>query len=70
MSVTKKGQQKLPVNKKTPAPPNQTDQIMSRRAMIEKAAYHLAEQRGFIPGNDLQDWLEAERDLQSKLPPV
>ncbi len=30
------------------------------RSMIEKAAYQLAEKRGFIPGHELEDWLEAE----------
>lgn len=30
------------------------------RTMIEKAAYQLAEKRGFIPGYELDDWLEAE----------
>ena len=29
-------------------------------AMIAVAAYYLAEQRGFAPGNDLADWLHAE----------
>lgn len=30
------------------------------RPMIEEAAYHLAEKRGFIPGHELEDWQEAE----------
>ena len=28
--------------------------------MIEEAAYFLAEKRGFSPGRELDDWLEAE----------
>lgn len=32
-------------------------------AMIAEAAYYKAEKRGFYPGNDLRDWLEAKRDI-------
>jgi hypothetical protein len=31
-----------------------------RRLMIAEAAYYCAEQRGFEPGHELEDWLEAE----------
>jgi len=30
---------------------------------IALAAYYRAEQRGFAPGGELEDWLEAEREL-------
>lgn len=30
------------------------------QSMIEEAAYHLAEKRGFVPGHELEDWLKAE----------
>ena len=30
------------------------------RMMIEEAAYFLAHERGFAPGYELQDWLQAE----------
>ena len=32
-------------------------------AMIAEAAYYKAEKRGFYPGNDLRDWLEAKREI-------
>jgi hypothetical protein len=32
----------------------------ARRLMIAQAAYYRAEQRGFEPGHELEDWLEAE----------
>jgi hypothetical protein len=32
-------------------------------AMIAKAAYYKAEKRGFYPGNDLRDWLEAKSEI-------
>jgi hypothetical protein len=31
-----------------------------RRLMIAEAAYYCAEQRGFEPGHELEDWLVAE----------
>jgi len=34
-----------------------------RRLMIEQAAYFRAEERGFAPGYEMQDWLEAEREI-------
>lgn len=34
-----------------------------RRAMIAVAAYHRAASRGFPPGGDIADWLEAEREI-------
>jgi len=32
---------------------------------IATAAYFLAEQRGFTPGHDLEDWLVAEQQVHS-----
>lgn len=32
-------------------------------ARIAEAAYYKAEQRGFEPGHDLGDWLEAEQEI-------
>jgi hypothetical protein len=32
------------------------------RLMIEEAAYSLAEKRGFNPGHELADWLQAKRN--------
>ena len=31
--------------------------------MIAEAAYYKAEKRGFYPGHDLQDWLDAKREM-------
>ena len=30
---------------------------------ISRRAYELAEQRGFAPGNEIADWLRAEREV-------
>jgi hypothetical protein len=35
------------------------------REMVAINAYYRAEKRGFKPGNEMDDWLEAEKDLQS-----
>jgi hypothetical protein len=33
---------------------------------IAEAAYFRAEQRGFVPGNELDDWLDAEAEVTRK----
>ena len=37
----------------------------SKHHEIQIAAYLKAEQRGFSPGHELDDWLEAERDFNN-----
>ncbi|MEC4747032.1 DUF2934 domain-containing protein [Methylomicrobium sp. Wu6] len=37
-----------------------------KTARISELAYYKAEKRGFEPGRDLEDWLEAEQELASK----
>ena len=37
---------------------------------IAEAAYLRAEHRGFLPGCELQDWLEAEAEVDKQLTPV
>jgi len=34
-----------------------------RERLIAQAAYFRAEKRGFAPGCELQDWIEAEREV-------
>jgi len=38
-------------------------QPIDLEAMIAEAAYYKAEKRGFYPGNDLRDWLEAKSEI-------
>ena len=38
-----------------------------RRAMIAEAAYFHAERRGFAPGDEVQDWLKAEAEVDALL---
>lgn len=38
-----------------------------RQFMICEAAYYIAEHRGFEPGHDVDDWLEAEEQIDAVL---
>src|SRR5688500_18050706 len=38
----------------------------TREARIAEAAYWRAERRGFAPGGELEDWLQAERELDQQ----
>lgn len=38
-----------------------------REQMIAVAAYFRAGHRGFQPGNELEDWLESEAEIDSRL---
>jgi hypothetical protein len=39
------------------------------RQAIAEAAYYKAERRGFAPGGEVEDWLEAERELRAAQQP-
>jgi hypothetical protein len=43
--------------------PSEGDREVRRRRIAE-AAYYRAERRGFAPGADVDDWLEAEREVE------
>ena len=38
-----------------------------RQQMIAETAYYNAQQRNFMPGNDIADWLSAETEVDRKL---
>ena len=38
-------------------------QSINLDSMIAEAAYYKAEKRGFYPGNEIRDWLEAKREI-------
>jgi hypothetical protein len=38
-----------------------------RAKLIAEGAYYLAEQRGFAPGHELEDWLAAESAVDARL---
>ncbi|HEY4214532.1 MAG TPA: DUF2934 domain-containing protein [Steroidobacteraceae bacterium] len=39
----------------------------ARRGMIAEAAYLRAERRGFMPGDEVEDWLAAEAEVDALL---
>jgi hypothetical protein len=41
--------------------------MTNQKAMIAEAAYFKSERRGFLPGNEIADWLEAEREVEAIL---
>ena len=36
----------------------------ARRRRVAEAAYYRAQRRGFSPGGEVDDWLEAEREIE------
>lgn len=59
-----------PVKPAVPAPGASPRVAVSedvRRAMIAEAAYLRAEQRGFESGNEVEDWLAAEAEVDALL---
>jgi hypothetical protein len=41
-----------------------------RHRLIAEAAYERAQRRGFIGGDPVADWLEAEQDVLARLPRI
>jgi hypothetical protein len=41
----------------------------ARHVLIAEAAYLRSQQRGFAPGDEWQDWFEAEREVDALLDP-
>jgi hypothetical protein len=37
------------------------------RRLIAEAAYYRAKQRGFAPGRELEDWIEAESEVMGRI---
>jgi len=46
---------------------NGAPNVRGFESMVAEAAYFRAEKRGFLPGFELHDWLEAEREIHSRL---
>jgi hypothetical protein len=53
------------IKKNAPAPTKLTAE--QRHKLIEMKAYYLAEKRGFQGGDPVSDWLQAEKDVDSRL---
>jgi hypothetical protein len=48
---------------------SRTASARARHQLIAEAAYRRAEQRGFGPGEDWEDWFAAEREVDALLDP-
>jgi len=35
--------------------------------LIQESAYFKAKERGFVPGNEVEDWIEAEAEVRRRL---
>lgn len=57
----------VPRTKKVPATSTARPTAAERERMIEEAAYYRAEQRGFQGGDPVQDWIEAEAEVERSL---
>lgn len=56
------------VTRKTKAAPSEGSPVLplaERARLVAESAYYIAEARGFEPGNEQQDWLAAERQIDS-----
>ena len=50
-----------------PKTTTQTMTVDQRQSMIQTAAYLRAEKRGFQGGNPVQDWVDAEHEIDATL---
>lgn len=57
----------LPAQKPHPLPLSPCEDL---HILIAKRAYDLYSERGYQHGSALDDWLEAEREILSQIPPV
>jgi hypothetical protein len=48
---------------------NRSGSASARKQLIAEEAYRRAERRGFAPGDDWQDWFDAEREVDALLDP-
>ena len=56
--------QPTPRSRRTPGQP--VANPLDRERWIAEAAYFLSQRRGFVPGYELQDWLEAEQAFKAQ----
>jgi hypothetical protein len=68
MAARKAAPRKAPRAAKTPAGDARAgvspDEI---RKLISEAAYYRAKQRGFVPGHELEDWIQAEAEVKKRI---
>ncbi|HEX2332083.1 MAG TPA: DUF2934 domain-containing protein [Burkholderiales bacterium] len=57
------------VSNSTPAVSTSTPQTSPEdvRKLVSEAAYYRAKRRGFAPGHELEDWVQAEAEVLQRL---
>jgi len=68
MAVKKQAAQ--PAKPQQPSKPQAVPQARPARdlnKLIEEAAYYRAQQRGFAPGHELDDWIAAEAEVRRRM---
>lgn len=53
----------------TPKPDSSREESSTEetRRLIAESAYFRAKQRGFAPGHELEDWIQAESEVKNRL---
>ena len=46
---------------------SESSEAPQRHALIAESAFFIAQKRGFAPGQELDDWLAAEREVDQRL---
>jgi len=67
MTVNKKAIKKKPETKIQEAINEQVEDVNNYMLMIAEAAYYKAEKQGFEPGHELENWIEAEKEIIGEL---
>lgn len=58
---------KKPLDEQSPGQSGQRLSAQEIFRLIQEAAYYKAELRGFSPGYEQRDWLEAEKEIKARL---
>lgn len=70
MPIAKRGRGTKTADRETgcEAPAGTCEAAEQRCRMIAEAAYLRALERNFAPGGEIDDWLQAEREIDAKFP--
>ena len=66
VSPINNGESTLQASESGDLAPVPDERTLSREQLIAEIAYFRSEQRGFEPGDDLRDWLDAEAEIKSR----
>lgn len=67
VSKTKRGDTGRQAREAEMASPSSASEDCPREQMIAEAAYFHAERRGFVPADEMSDWLQTEVDVEALL---